>query len=109
MKLKFNEAGILDNGTAITTAGVALDFSGKDDRSLFLITNGDSGAVTLTVLKGNGLQATEDYTLSVAAGKTVAVTLESGRFKNVSGVNKDKVVFKASKASSLTVNTIELP
>ena len=103
-KTKRNEAVEVPEATAITTAGIEVDFDGQDDRTLLLVTSGANAAVTLTVLNGNGIQAVGDETFSVAAGKTVAIVLESMRFKNL----KNGTVKLKASATGLTVQPIEL-
>lgn len=103
-KTKRNEAVEVPAGTAITTAGIEVDFNGQDDRTLLLVTSGASSAVTLTILNGNGIQAVGDETISVAAGKTVAIVLESMRYKNL----KNGTVKLKASATGLTVQPIEL-
>lgn len=69
----------------------ALEWSERDDKMTLVINNSGSAATTLTVKAGNGIQGVADLTLAVPAGVSL-VKLESGRFKNVSGTNKGKIV-----------------
>lgn len=71
----------------------ALDWSEKDEHSVLVINA--SAATDLTVKAGNGIQGVTDLVLEVPEG-TSLVKLESGRFKNVSGANKGKIVVVSS-------------
>jgi hypothetical protein len=85
--LKFNTAEALPATAALDgTDGAVVDFSSAEDRRiLIIIENSDSeNAEDVTVKKGTGIQATEDYVVSVAAGATVCTVFESGKFKDMS-------------------------
>ena len=71
----------------------AIDWSENDQKMILVISA--SSATTLTVKAGNGIQGVADLTLTVPEGVSL-VKLESGRFKNVSGTNKGKVVVKSA-------------
>ncbi len=103
-KMKRNAAVELPAATAITTTGVDIDFNGKDEMTLLLITSTASSAVTLTIAKGTGIQAVADETVSVPANKTVGVVLESAKFKNL----KDGTVNIKASATGTTVQVVEL-
>lgn len=81
--------------TAATTAndGVAIDFTEQDAKTVILAKNEHaSAAQTFTVKMGDGVQGVVDYVSeNIAAGEMVAINLESGRFKKLSGTNKGKV------------------
>ena len=81
--------------TAATTAsdGVAIDYKGKDHKTVILAQNGGSGSATVTVKAGNGIQGVKDLAAyTIAAGSIVAIRLDSGEFKQVTGTNKGNVV-----------------
>lgn len=78
----------------------------KDDQTVFVIKNGGSSAVNVTVKAGNGLQGVNDETYSVPVGISL-IKLESGRFKNVSGVNKGMVVVVAA-GDNISVGAVAL-
>ncbi len=67
----------------------AIAWSEKDEHTVLVIRA--SAATDLTVKAGNGIQGVTDLALTVPAGVSL-VKLESGRFKNVSGDNKGKIV-----------------
>ena len=80
---------------AATTAedGVAIDFKGKDHKTVILAQNGGSGTATVTVKAGNGIQGVNDVAeYTIAAGSIAAIRLDSGEFKQVTGTNKGNVV-----------------
>ena len=93
----------------------AIDFDGADERIVVVVQNtatetkNDAGEVTdtgerhLTVKAGNGLQGVVDITLTVPADSINLLKLDSGRFKNVSGANKGKIVVVADGALKVGV------
>lgn len=106
-----NEAKEVTASVAVdVTDGASVDYTNKScGKILLLIENGHaSAAKKATIVKGDGLQSTKDLEVSIPAGKTYAVCVESGKFMNVSGVNKGKVVVKGESAD-IKVKAIELP
>lgn len=104
-----NEAKEIE--TAVdTSAGASVDYTNKSDgRILLMITNGnESDAKKATIVKGNALQGVEDLEISIPAGKTYGIVIESGKFENVSGENAGKVVIKG-ESTDITVQAVELP
>lgn len=89
------------------TDGAEFAPSARDDKVLLLVQNGGSSAETLTVKAGNGIQGVDNLTVSIAASSTTAVVLSSGRFKQMSGANKGKVLFTGS--ADLKIAAFELP
>lgn len=83
----------------------ALEWKEDDQKTVLVINNTGSNAATFTVLAGNGIQGAADLVVSAAAGINL-IKLESGRFKNVSGSNKGKIIVKSSVAVS--VGTVAL-
>lgn len=98
--------------TAPTTAadGFLVDVSGyADNKILFVFQNSGSTDRTATIKKGNGLQGVSDLTSgAITSAKFSAITVESGRFKNVSGTNKGKILVIPSHAE-LKMAAIVLP
>ena len=100
-----------------TTAFKAIDAS---DGAYFVMAKGgdkyvigiknasESEAKTITIKAGNGLQGTNDISLELASGEIAWVALDSGKFKNVYGVNKGKVILTGI-STDLKVKVIELP
>lgn len=81
---KFNEASaefILGTTAVDATDGAYFELAADDHKYTVIIANTDaSTAVKATVKAGDGVQGVDDYEITVAAGKAVAVNLESGRF-----------------------------
>lgn len=86
-----NEIATPTLGALTANTEKALEWSERDDKMTLVINNSGSAATTLTVKAGNGIQGVADLTLTVPVGVSL-VKLESGRFKNVSGTNKGKIV-----------------
>lgn len=85
--------------------GIYIDYTGKD-HNILLILKG-SAADTVTIEKGDGLQGVCDETVAVDGTNSVAITLESGRFKLMSGQHKGFVHLKGK--ATTTVQAVELP
>ena len=78
----------------------AIDWSEKDEYTVLVINA--SAKTDLTVKAGNGIQGVTDLVLTVPQGVSL-VKLESGRFKNVSGANKGKVIVVSTGTPSVGV------
>lgn len=105
-----NVAVEMEDAVAIKIAGVTIDYSNRScGKILLIISNTGSAAKKATIVKGDSLQGVEDLEVSVANGKSVGIVIESGKFENVSGDNKGKVVIKSEDDTSLTVQVVELP
>lgn len=91
------------------TDGGYITPNGADEKMLVLVqnTNGSAAAKTVTFKAGTGIQGVNDYAVEIAAGKTVIVALESGRFKIMSGTNKGKI--HLTGAADLKVAAFTLP
>jgi hypothetical protein len=90
------------------TYGAEFEMSGRDDKVVVLIQNAATAAKNVTIKAGNGIQGVNDYVESVPASSTTAIVLESGRFKNVSGEDKGKVIIMGASAD-IKVAVIVLP
>lgn len=88
--------------TTSVTAATPVEWVGGDHKAVLVINNTGSSAATVTVLAGNGLQGMSDLVISVPAGINL-LKLESGRFLNVSGDYKGKIVIKSSAAVAVGV------
>lgn len=108
-KLKLNDWASL-TFTAGTTDGFKVPAVNGDFKRVVLVQNTDtSAAVTVTVKKGNGIQGVKDLdAFSVAAGKVAAIRLDDGRYKNVSGDDKDYILIVPSSTKA-SMSVIELP
>ena len=82
--------------TADTPAAILWDES--DEKMVLVVQNTASSDATLTVKAGNGIQGVVDLTLTVPKNAVSLVKLDSGRFKNVSGENKGKIVVVSATA-----------
>lgn len=87
--------------------GTCYEHRERDDKYLIIAQNTGASPATLTIKKGNGIQAVVDKVISISAGSTVCITLESGMFKNVSGEDKGKVVFEGTEDIELAI--VKLP
>lgn len=105
-----NEAKEIEEAVAVdATAGASVDYTNQSDgRILLMITNTGSAEQKATILRGDALQGVEDLEISIPAGKTFGIVIESGKFVNVSGEYKGKVVITGESAD-ITVQAIELP
>ena len=89
---KFSE-GISTLTTAIDgTAGAEFLMNERDDKYLVLVQNAATSEKTVTIKHGNGIQGVCDLEDKIPASGYKFVQLESGRFKNVSGEDKGKVI-----------------
>ena len=98
--------------TAATTAadGFTIDYTKDDDKILLVVRNDHaSAAKTITIKKGNGLQGVADTAAySLDAGEIKVINLESGKFKNVSGTNKGKVL-AIPESTDIKIAAVLLP
>jgi hypothetical protein len=67
-----------------------------------------TGNKTITIKAGNALQGTNDILLALAKDEIAWVVLDSGKFKNVYGEDKGKVILTGTD-NNLQVKVIELP
>ena len=110
---RVNEAMVPIANTALfaavdATDGAAFPMSGRDDKTLLLVQNSATSEGSVTVKAGNGIQGVNDLTVSVPASSTTALVLDSGRYKNVSGADKGKVIVHGS-AATIKLAVIVLP
>lgn len=109
-KLKLNEAAVMPTTAAVTnqTEGCAIDYTGKDDGKILLILeNSTSSPIDIKILQGNGIQGVEDLAINIGNMEKKCIVIESGKFVNVKGELKGKVIINGS--TSLKVAAIELP
>ena len=78
----------------------AIPFDGRDDQMVVAISA--SATCKLTVKAGNHIQGVADMTLDVPVGVSL-IKLDSGRFINVSGANKGKIVINSTGTPSVGV------
>ena len=90
--------------TALTAnTAKALEWSESDEKMVLVVQNTASSDAKLTVKAGNGIQGVVDLELTVPKSAVSLVKLDSGRFKNVSGTNKGKIVVVSATALSVGV------
>lgn len=84
--------------TAFTAAdGITFPFDGDCQRMLLVLDNtAGSGTCTFTIPAGNGLMGASEQQVSVAAGKSYGVTLESGGYRQMKGEKKGLLFITAS-------------
>ena len=104
---KWNSSGAVAFKALDATDGAYYEHTARDDRNVILVQNSASSASNLTIKQGNAIQGVADEVISIPATSTVAIAIESGRFKNVSGANKGKVIFAG--AATLSVAVVEMP
>lgn len=104
--------------TVAKTDGALVTFDKDDQKILLLLKNNVTNATHTAVIKaGNGLQGVSDLEITLTgtdttAGNEKAVVIESGRFVNVTGDNKGKVVIVSKDATTgnqIEVRAIVLP
>ena len=98
-----NEIATVELEALTASTDKAIEWKEGDDKMILVIVATE--ATTLTVKAGNGIQGVADKVLTVPVG-TSLVKLESGRFKNVSGTNKGKIVVQS--AGTPKVGTVAL-
>ncbi len=92
--LSFNAAGAMPATAAVDAADGALITCDKaDNKMLIIMENSDAvNPENVTIKAGNGLQGVADLVVEVAASTTKVITVESGKYKNISGTNKGKML-----------------
>lgn len=98
-----NVASSAFTATALSANDVAIIPMGKDEQMTFVASNAGNASLNLTIKAGDSLQAVNDEVIAVAAGKSVAFSLDSGRFKHLTGNNKGCVTIIPSAACTITV------
>ncbi len=86
--------------TLAAATDTPIEFDDRDDKMVLVINS--TAATALTVKAGNHIQGVADMTLEIPVGISL-LKLDSGRFKNVSGANKDKIVLNAAKSVSVGI------
>lgn len=81
-----------DNTALVGPDGVVLYTSAPTGKYVKKV----SGDKTLTIKKGNSIQGVLDSAYNLRHGGTYYIVLESGRYKNVTGLDKGKVVLAAT-------------
>ena len=84
-----NTLATIETAALVASTPTAIAWSESDEKMVLVINA--SAATSLTVKAGNGIQGVADLVVTVPKGISL-LKLESGRFKNVSGENKGKIV-----------------
>ena len=101
--LKLNEAKA---AIAISkSAALTLELTGGDYKTVIIMSG--TATKTVTFSKGNGIQGAGDDLVVTLGSNPMAIVLDSGYFKNVSGTAKDAVTITPNAATSFTI--VELP
>lgn len=105
-----NDPSSAVDNTALFTAIDATDgaaissWNESDEKYTIVIQNtSTTAAATVKILKGDGIHAVNDLTVSLAAGKTVCLSIDSARFKVLSGTDKGKILLTGPAAAKVAV------
>lgn len=93
--------------TAIGADGATVPI-GKDERLTFIATNANAADKTLTVAKGDGINAAADLVITVPHGEFVAFELDSSRYGQMSGTNKGKFSITSNAGADVKLMPIQL-
>lgn len=106
----FLDCGATDAlATAVdATNGAEFVMKERDDKYLILVQNAATAAKTVTLKAGDGFQAGEDLVHSVPASSYSIISIDSGRYKKLSGENKGKVIILGASAD-IKVVVFRLP
>lgn len=105
------EATANDFEAVDATDGAIFTMQHRDEKYVIGVKNGASTAVskTATIKAGNALQSVMgDVSVALDQNEIAWIAIDSGRFKNVTGDNKGKVIIKGTDANIL-VKVIRLP
>lgn len=90
--------------TTATNAGALVTFDKADQKILLLLKNNITNATNTAVVRaGNGLQGVSNYEVTLAGSEIKPLTIESGKFKNVSGANAGKVLIQDKVTTTTTI------
>ncbi len=94
--------------TAIGTDGCTVPI-GKDERLAIVALNGNAADKTLTVAKGDGINAAAaDLVITVPDGEYVVFELDSSRYGQMSGTNKGKFSITSNAGADVALMPIQL-
>ena len=98
--MNYNTAVSMPMAAALhATDGAAVDFGAADQKIVLILQNGSAAEKTATIQAGNGIQGVKDLNITLAASETKFIHLESGRFMQMTGANKGKVLIKGTDAT----------
>jgi hypothetical protein len=106
--LKLNEAKEITITSKSSKFGA--DAGGGDYKTVLLFTNAGNAKADVTIAKGDsGFAAGSDLTFEVAAGKTVALTIDSALYKQFSGGGDYDDAYAITPSAAVSVSVLELP
>lgn len=112
-ELTRGSASAMPSGVTVAAGDGAVVTCDKDDGKILLMVKNSNTTVTNTaVIKaGNALQGTADLEITLAASTTKGIVVESGKYKNISGTNKGKIVVKDKNTTgtAIEVSAVVLP
>ena len=101
-------SGALIIFTANSTDGATVPI-GKDERLIFIATNANVADKTLTVAKGDSVNAAAaDLVVTVPHGEYVVFELDSSRYGKMSGTNKGKFSITSNAGADVKLMPIQL-
>lgn len=107
--LGFNTGAVMPTTAAVDAVDGALITCDKaDQKMLIIMENADvANAENVTIVKGNGVQGVADLVVALAASGKKVITVESGKYKNVSGTLKGKI--KITGTADVKIACVVLP
>ena len=97
----------------VVNEGLLVDATADDQKICLHIKNAITNAThTAVIAKGNGLQGTADLEITLAASTEKVIVIESGKYKNISGDNKGKILIKdksTTNTNAISVAAVVLP
>lgn len=97
-----NESANFTFTSLATSDKVIVPCEFKDEHTMLLFLGGNSTS-TVTIKAGNGYAGMNDEVFEVPASGYTAITIDSSRFKNVTGDQKGCLVLSVSAACSMAV------
>lgn len=104
--IKRNEPATVTLSALTANTAKALSWGESDEKLVLVVQNGASAATDLTIKAGDGIQGVADKKVTIPVGISL-LKLESGRFKNVSGTDKGKIVVVSTGTPSVGVAALE--
>lgn len=107
--LAFNTAAAMPATAAVdATDGALITCGAADQKMLIIMENVDgTNAENVTIKAGNGVQGVADLVVSVAKSSTKVITIESGKYKNLTGTLKGKI--KITGTADVQIACVVLP
>lgn len=112
VRMSKNEAAVISADVFASVnneanGGLDIPMKEADEKCVILLKNASSNSeITFVVHAGNGIQGINDISVTVAIGGMVALNIDSGRFKNVSGSHKGCVYITSSVTTSTTTSAL---